>query len=87
MTVDGESLSAGKAQFDEAQKSPRGSSLGNPLRLFGDITLTLVRQSSDTIDLLGAFLKRHTAWSRGVKCWIIKKTNLSVKFTKKACNG
>lgn len=37
MTVDGESLKATRAHFDEARKSPRGSSLGNPL--FGDIIL------------------------------------------------
>ena len=37
MTVDSESLKASRTHFDEARKSPRGSSLGNPL--FGDIML------------------------------------------------
>ncbi|XP_034390478.1 TNFAIP3-interacting protein 2 isoform X2 [Cyclopterus lumpus] len=47
--VFGESLRAGRAQFDEARKSPRGSSLGNPPRRCGDI---IVRRGVDTTDLL-----------------------------------
>lgn len=63
MTVDGEYFRAGRAaQFDKAQKTPRGSSLGNPPRLYGDIIL-------NTFEV---HFERHGARSGDVKCWIIK---------------
>lgn len=58
MTIDGGSLRAARAQFDEAQKTPRGSSLGNPPHGVGILFSTLMRQTSGTIHLPGPFLNR-----------------------------